>query len=252
MRFSHLGFTLFDGINDRVLSEEAKDYIFPTVNPDVADITTIDFNWMPVAWSAQTIYPPMYVCAVPIGKSNGILTQLFCFDLVLKCWAGMVSLPFGVGTISQARPAGGTAVTLLGTYDDGCLHRWCAGDITWASSIDTPGPSQVQWSVETPEAFIKEADNARFYCKELVTRGKINSTSTTFQASLTIQDEAQITADSGLYQIGATGLFTAHTAVQQSGVSIHAIISGSGPIEIDSFLWQPMDPTDPTVPPRIT
>jgi hypothetical protein len=251
MRFSHLGFTLFDGINDRVMSEDIKDYIFPTVDPDTSDIVSIDFNWMPIAWASQTVYPPMYIAAVPIGNSGGKLTRLLCFDLVLKSWAGPTDLPFAISTLYQARPTTQTAVTLLGTYNDGALHRWSAGDTTWDNSIDTPGPSPVNWMVETQEVFIKEAIEARFYCKQLSTVGKVyNSTITFNQVEIDIQDETSYTDGFNLYPT-LGGSFVLVTAINQSSTHLHCKLTGSGPLEITSFGYS-IEPEDPIVPPRLT
>jgi len=252
IRFSHLGFTLFDGINDKVMSEDIKDFIFPTNDTDTLDITSIDFNWVSISWASQTVYPPMYVCAVPVGNSNGKLTEIVCFDLVLKCWAGIVTPPFAISTLYQARSTTTTAVTLMGTFDDGCLHRCFAGDSTWDNSIDTPGPSPVNWSVETPEVINKEAPESRFYCKQLSIRGKFyNPTSQLGDIGIVIQDEISYDDNPNVYPIGSTGLFVAILAINQSGISIHCDIEGSGPVEIDSFDYG-IDPTDSVVPPRLT
>lgn len=252
MRFTHLGFTLFDGINDRVMSEDVKDYIFPTIDPDTNDITSIDFNWMPVSWASQTIYPPMYVCAVPIGNSNGKLTRLLCFDLVLKCWAGTIDLPFAISTVYQARPTSQTAVTLLGTYDDGALHRWSAGDPTWDNSVDTPGPSPVNWMVETQEVFIKEAQESRFYCKQLSAGGKVyNSTVIFNNTEITVQDETPYTDASNNYVLGPGGSFILVVPINQSSINLHCRLSGSGPLEFSNFSYS-IEPVEPIVPPRLT
>lgn len=251
-RFSHLGFAVFDGINDRVISEEIRTYIFSSNNIDTQDITTVDFNFTTVAWGAQTAQPPMYVCAMPIGNSGGKLTRIFCYDLVLKSWTTPVDLPFPISTIAQFKPLSAIAVTILGTFDDGCLHRWQAGDNLWAPSIDGGlTPQQVSWSLETPMLFNQKSQGGRLYCRQMVMRGKLTDPSSVINVSLEIQGEVAVASQGTLYNLGSDGTFTLITAVDEKFTNLDFLISGKGAVEIQSFDPQTA-PLSARVPPRLT
>lgn len=61
-RLTHLGFAYFNGVNDRLISEEIRPYIFGG-EPDIA---ILDWNYAYLSKGAQAANPPMYVCACPI------------------------------------------------------------------------------------------------------------------------------------------------------------------------------------------
>lgn len=247
IRFSHLGFALFDGINDRVLDEEVHPYIFPVTDIDTSDITTVDFNAVPLGWAAQTAHPPMYVCALPVGVSGGKLTRIFCFDMVLKSWA-IVDLPFAISTIYQARVSVAVSTTVLGTFDDGGIHRWQSNDLTWDNSIDTPGPSKVNWSVESPMVFNPEAQGGRLYCRQLVVRGLLSAPDTTINISLKLQGESPVPSVGNQYVPGKDSAFSIFAPVDAAVTNLDAIINGQGAVQLDSFAFH-LQLEDATVPP---
>lgn len=63
-RLTHLGVAIFDGIRDRLISEEVRPYIFS--QPWESDILPIDFSYAYMAKGTQTSDPPMYVLSVPV------------------------------------------------------------------------------------------------------------------------------------------------------------------------------------------
>lgn len=65
-RLTHLGFAIFDGVNDRLISEQIRPYLFG----GVGDISTIDWNYIYFSKGAQSANPPMYMCATPIALTN--------------------------------------------------------------------------------------------------------------------------------------------------------------------------------------
>ena len=70
-RMTHLGIAVFDGLRDKIISEEIHPYIFPTnaSGPDT-DIKSIDWNYIWFSKSCQTANPPMYTTAVPLVPSQ--------------------------------------------------------------------------------------------------------------------------------------------------------------------------------------
>ncbi len=251
IRFTHLGYAVFDGINDRIVDEDIHPYIFPSQIQDNQDITTVDYTWVSVSWATQTAYPAMYVAAVPIGNSNGMLTRMFCYDLVLKAWS-IIDLPFAISTIFQAFSNVAVPVTVLGTFDDGCLHRWQAGDGTWDNSIDTPGPSLVDWSVQTPAAFSKGSFGATQFFHQMVTRGRLSTPTATFSLiTLSMQGEEEVQAYGNTQLLGSDGTIQINTPINEKVTFLYAEISGSGEVEIDSFDIQ-SEENSPKVPAIIT
>lgn len=236
-RFTHLGFAVYDGINDRIISEDVHPYIFPTDDIDTSDIETVDFSWVGVSWAAQTAHPPMYVCAMPVGVSNGGLTRLFCYDLVLKCFI-IVDLPFQISTIAFVITNIAIPVTLMGSFNDGSLHRWQAGDQQWDNTIDAPGPSDVAWSVTTPMVYNNKSQGGRIYSRRVTVRGKITEITAAFNAQLELQGETAVQADFTQYNLGQDGTYSLDIPVDEFVTNLDLILSGTGAIEINSFDFQ--------------
>jgi hypothetical protein len=71
IRLTHLGFAIFDGLYDKVVSEEVRPYIFG----GEPDIVPVDWNFAWFSKGAQVANPPMYVCACPIQGTNASSTN---------------------------------------------------------------------------------------------------------------------------------------------------------------------------------
>lgn len=63
-RFTHLGIAVFDGVRDRLLSEDIRPYLFPDAS--TPDIAGIDWNYAYLSKGALVADPPMYVVAIPV------------------------------------------------------------------------------------------------------------------------------------------------------------------------------------------
>lgn len=62
VRMTHLGIAMFDGVRDRLISEEVRPYIFG----GQSDIIQADWNYIWFSKAAMTAQPPMYCCAIPL------------------------------------------------------------------------------------------------------------------------------------------------------------------------------------------
>lgn len=62
MRLTHLGFSYFQGVSDKLVSEEVRPYLFGG-QPDIAPI---DWNFVYLSKGAQSASPPMYIAACPL------------------------------------------------------------------------------------------------------------------------------------------------------------------------------------------
>lgn len=230
-RQTHLGYAVFDGVTDRVISSQIQPYLFQENDPDVSDIVPLDPTWKSVAQGAQTANPPMYVSAIPIGMSNGSLTRILCFDLVLKAW-DIVDLPFPISAMSQERSEGNPVITLLGSSSDGTLQRWQANDTTWATSAAGSGtPAPVVWLVRSPTVASKDA-YVRLYARRVIIRGQ--------QSTATMIINPRV---GGVYQgvqiiaLPASGDIQVQAALGITYDRFDADISGTGIITIDAIIW---------------
>lgn len=224
MRMTHLGYAVFDGVTDRVVSPQIEPYLFAQNDPDLSDIIPIDPSWMALSQSAQTAIPPMYISAIPIGTSNGLLTRILCFDLVLKGWS-IVDLPFPISTLAQARSAVSPVVTLMGSANNGSLQRWQAGDAGWV--FTTP----VAWSVRSPTVASKDA-YVRLYARRVIVRGQQNSSTMSINVRV-----AGVSQGAQTIPMPASGDIQVQGSVNVTHDRFDADISGQGQIVIDAIIW---------------
>jgi hypothetical protein len=235
VRFTHLGFAVFDGINDRLISEDIRPYLFGGVDSE-ADLTPVDPTYCYLSQSAQTVAPPMYLCATPLLGAAGALTRLFCYDLVMKSWA-VLDLPWAI--TSMATVAGGEGYPLvLAGKTDGTIQRLQAGDLNWDQG-DT-AQSAVQWSFRTPELFGEGGTQRLFYEKATITGYGSPAMVQSIIANLWL-DGQQIGAQGiDVVPMGGSNLFTVSVSIFRNGNRAHLDISGnSGGATgvIDSVDW---------------
>jgi hypothetical protein len=231
-RFTHLGFAIFDGVEDKVSSEDIRPFLFPTLDLTESDITVLDSNWQSVMWGFQTANPPMYGAAIPIGTSNGQLTRILCYDLVLKAWTAPVDLPFAISTAAQFRTVSANPVTILGGFSDGLLSRWQAGDQLWdTGATGARAPSLVNYSGKLPEAVSQIADQ-KLNCRRVTIRGIADSSSGAITVTPVVNG---ISKPSQNYKIPVSGDFEVFASFMRDGLRFSAIISGSGQLELNRF-----------------
>jgi hypothetical protein len=164
VRYSHLGFAVFDGINDRLISEDIRPYLFGGADSE-ADLTPVDPQYLYLSQSAQTVTPPMYLCAMPLLANSGALTRLFCYDLVMKAWA-VLDLPWAITTLSTVAVGEGYPLILAGRTN-GTIQRIQAGDLNWDQGAGDQ--TAVQWSFRSPEVFGEGGTQRLFYEQATIT-----------------------------------------------------------------------------------
>jgi hypothetical protein len=71
LRLTHLGFSFFDGIRDRLISTDIRPYLFG--DPGQPDIMPMDWAFSYFSKGAQVADPPMYVAAIPVLGANADL-----------------------------------------------------------------------------------------------------------------------------------------------------------------------------------
>jgi hypothetical protein len=238
VRYSHLGFAVFDGINDRLISEDIRPYLFGGVDSE-ADLVPVDPRFVYLAQSAQTIAPPMYFCAMPLVPSGtvagGSLTRLFCYDLVMKAWA-VLDLPWPITTLSTLSVGEGYPLVVAGKTD-GTLQRMQSGDLTWdATNSDT----NVQWSFRTPDVF-GEGSSQRLFYQQAVIRGYGPAAMVqSIVASLWLDGKNIGAQGIDIVPQGGNSLFEVNVKIFLNGERAHLDISGNnggGSGVIDAVDW---------------
>jgi hypothetical protein len=236
VRLTYLGIAVFDSVNDRIVSTQVEPYLIGSNDPDNADIVPMDPEWQTIAQSALTAKPPMYCCAIPVasmpGSSLGALTQIMCFDMVLKAWA-IVNLPFPISTMVGVLTFATTGQTAFGSWNDGTLQAWQAGDETWATSMSgfaTPG--QVAWAVRTPTNASKNASE-RLYLRRVVVLGQ-QTGSAPSTMNIQVRNGGVVFRNQNV-NMPSSGDVQVQSAAGQIGRRFDAVVSGQGLITIDSF-----------------
>lgn len=235
-RYTHLGYAVFDGWKDQVISEQIRPYLFPVNDFDSSDITVADANYIPLSWAAQTANPPMYAVAIPIGNSGGQLTRIMLYDLILKCWAAPVDLPFPIGCMSQVQPVTSNPLTILGGFNDGCLQRWQAGDVQWYTG---GGGSQIEvaWSVRTV-TMASQNSSQRLWARKLIIRGTGSNVDTDSNIVMNVKIRMSGVQQSSVnYTASNQGDFDIFADIGLTGLRFDAVISGTDHLEIDGWDW---------------
>jgi hypothetical protein len=235
VRFSHLGFAVFDGINDRLISEDIRPYLFGGVDSE-SDLTPVDPSFLYLSQSGQTTQPPMYLCAMPLLGSAGQLTRLFVYDLVMKAWT-VLDLPWPVTALSAVAVGEGYPLVLAGKTD-GTVQRLQAGDLNWDQSASDQ--SAVNWSFRSPDVF-GEGSSQRLFFQQAVIRGYGNAAMVkSIVASLWLDGKQLGSQAIDIVPMGGSNLFEVNVKIFLNGERAHLDISGNGggaPGVIDAVDW---------------
>lgn len=242
IRFTHLGFGMFDGVNDRLISEEVRPYIFGR-----ADIVGVDFDSLQFAHATLTTSPPMYVCVLPTLDGNR--TRIFCYDLIMRAWAivdyfnGSMKQPLTI--IKQLRPPvvaaqPQSAHTYVADLFNGTatIRQWQQGDLSWDGipigysvqmpEVGDPGSrAYFRRSIVRMHAPSPGKMAARFALASVQAPNQANSSAATGPSSgnpINLETAANYNGDSDLgvsFDIG------------QSAPSMNVTLSGSGKVYIE-------------------
>jgi len=239
MRLTHLGVAVYDGVRDRIISEEIRPYLFP--DPDSSDVVSLDWNYAHLSQSFQVANPPMYCMAFPLNQSPyGSLTRIACYDLVLKVWT-IIDLPqnqtgaFSVSTGTQVRAEGTIPITAVCGGSDGTIRTLFGGAAKWGQIANS-----VSYSFQTPEVFA-DGGATRLYFRRLKIRGTYLDT-----PSLTVtpyyQGLAASASNAGLFSGSSQGFgaqaFEIIAPLATVAMNASAVIAGTGRIQIEAVDWE--------------
>lgn len=132
IRLTHKGFALYNGVDDKLISEEVRPYIFGN-----SDISALNQSAIARSYAAQSQNPPLYVAACPVAGSG--LSRFFIYDLVRKAWTicdfphtvqslNLFTTPTTTPVVHAGASVGGTIFVLFNraTNDDGVAIAWSA------------------------------------------------------------------------------------------------------------------------------
>lgn len=136
IRLTHKGFALFNGVDDKLISEEIRPYIF---GGGIGDIVAINQTFLNQSWASQEQDPPLYVAACPVA--DGTLTRIFLYDLVRKAWS-ICDFPQAFQSLALIGTATTRLIIKAGTSTGGHIIKIFDGDLT-----DDGVP--IDWSFQT-------------------------------------------------------------------------------------------------------
>jgi hypothetical protein len=143
IRLTHRGFALFDGVDDRLISEEVRPLIFGN-----NQFSGIDWANAVSSYAVVNANPPLYVAFLPENGEG--LTRCFVYDLVRKAWS-ILSFPMAVSTAHTVNRPGNLPVTLVGDYDQGHVRTIFNPA---ATAMDSDSGAPIRWS-----ALLRPASN---------------------------------------------------------------------------------------------
>jgi hypothetical protein len=136
VRLTHKGFAVTDGLNDTIISEQIRPYIFG--HDDVPGL-----YWPGVfrSTATQVQNPQLYVCACPIDAS-GQLSRVFVYDVVRQGWT-IIDYPYPLATLNLITESQQKPFILGGAYNDGRVWQLFEPQ----QFVDTQPRTNIPWRV---------------------------------------------------------------------------------------------------------
>lgn len=242
VRLTHRGVAVFDGINDYVISDPVRPYLFDDAT---SDIRGMDMDYAYFSKGIQAVNPLLYALAIPVitdqtNSTRGNLKRLLIFDVSLKLWTVM-DLPFAIASLFQAIVPGSIPLTICGDYNDGAVKRMFAGDADFGTF------GQIPWSFRPQEIF-SDAATRRVYVRQLLLRclGTGVPTAAAFRLNETTTEDPNSATPPMTVPMRNSATrdgtrFESIAPVDRTVLNATADISGTGQIEIDAVEWEVTD-----------
>lgn len=160
----------------------------------------------------------------------GLLTRLFCFDLVQKQWA-IIDLPFAISALKNIRAPGTVPITAAAGYSDGAVRRMFAGDQLWDTG------SQVVWSFTGGELF-QDGGTAKVFYRRLALRGRFAQTPN-LQIGINLDGGIGTPRTPGTVTQLKAGFWDLRVDILADAESTSATVTGQGPVQmvIETMDW---------------
>lgn len=241
IRLTHKGFSVTDGIGDKIISDEIRPYLLKNSEGIIPN----DQLTGCLAQSFQTFDPPMYCCSLSTAQNNLNATsaqlqfnRLACFDTKLRCWT-IVDLPFNIFAMGSIER---TAIysdlyAVFGSLTDGTIHRWMNNDSKWDLNSGTP----IAWSVQMPPVY--KDGTTRFFADNVLIAGSTLDASVSISVQIFAQgvmegspaSETPIVAKEFVFS--TPGQFQLSVKIKKTISNCWISLSGKGRVMIDAVNW---------------
>jgi len=230
VRLTHKGFALFDGVNDKLISEEIRPGIF---GDTTGEFTSLDFTNTDLSWAGQVQNPPLYVAACPVAGTSG-LSRIFIFDLVRKSWS-FATVPYTLKCISTVTIPNQVQLEGLTAGPSKHLRLFTLADLT-------DDGTDVTWLFRTKPAFIGSPTHPTYW--DSVMFDYVYTPPETPSTVLTLHSyNTTLTDSTPLPFFRTEGIRTIN--INRVTSAVYAEITGTGPIKVRSLSWlgKPKPPT---------
>ena len=227
-RMTHLGIAIFDGTRDTLISDPIRPYIFGGEE----DIIPVDWTQIGTCWGSISVNPPMYMIACPLPGTNGQLSRIFLYDILLKAWS-VVDLASNISCLTQVLSEGNQPTLYMGGASDGAVRTWFTGQTNWDQNFSNV---PISWSFETPEIYVNPSQRMYFKWGFIRTRELPASLSCTVFLGLDNQNVSNPNIPS--YPFGSkliSGQYQFN--INRKAYSAYAKISGTGFTRINAIDW---------------
>src|SRR5262245_678869 len=119
MRLSHLGFTLFDGSADELLSETIRPYLFGDATQG---ISAVDWFNIQSSCAVELTNPQGYACFCPAVNGGAGNTRCFVYYPATHAWT-VLQFPFAVSSVARLGFTNDPELTVTGDTSGGFVRR---------------------------------------------------------------------------------------------------------------------------------
>lgn len=159
IRLTHKGFSLYNGVEDRLISEEIRPKIFGGISGNEF-ISGLDFSNIKVSYAAQIPNPPIYIAACPVS-SSGELTRIFFYDLVRRAWT-IGDFPVALSCLALLLSPNSIPLVQAGAFTGGKIYE------VFPINVFHDDGNHVEWSLKTRAYFNTNQMNPSYFRRLLI------------------------------------------------------------------------------------
>ena len=232
IRLTHKGVALFNGVDDKLLSEDIRPAIFGNAQGE-RDLLPLDFTKIELSCAGQVQNPPLYVLACPVAADfngtpgTGNLTRFFVFDLIRKAWT-ICDFPYNLSWVGSLYE-NGQGNLYAGQNTNGGIYRLMGLNDTHDCGVDVP------WLFRTGPITSGDSTGLLFFRRLLMDLvydpGQVVNYSVTLNGYPT--GLAGTRTPLPLVTAGRTDI-----DIMRNAPSLFATISGNGNVRVRTLTWQ--------------
>lgn len=215
IRLTHKGFALFNGVEDRLISEEIRPSLFGGVG-----ITPLNMSTIERSWAVQCQNPPLYIAACPVEGTT--LTRIFVYDLVRRGWTTM-SLPVGLSTLALILNQTDLPEVRAGTASGGQLLKLFAQQ-------DTDNGADVTWRLKTRRYSTQNPVQPMFWRRASV--DVVGTPNKRVSVTLALDEGTRRTEQYLIPDNGTPTRLVATYDIMETAHDVQVTVEGSGPASI--------------------